>query len=184
MIKDIGLTFTEAFFHISSLITSTGYSIGDINIYPTTSRILILVVMLVSACAGSTCGGMKIQRVILSSKSIKRYLIKLIHPNSIQTVKFEGKTVTEETLENTKTFIFLYVIIIIFLVIIVSFDKFSLETTVNAVFTTFANVGLCFNISNFADFSVMSKIVLLFGMLCGRLEIFPIIALFSNSNKK
>ena len=184
VIKNVGITFTEAFFHISSFITSTGYSIGDVNIYPTTSRILILVVMLISACAGSTCGGMKIQRVIISLKSIKRNLTKMIHPNSIQTVKFEGKKVSEETIKNTNTFIFLYVILMVLIVFIISFDGYSLETTINAVFTTFANVGLCFNISNFADFSVLSKLVLSFGMLCGRLEIFPLIGLGVNGNKE
>ena len=184
VLKDAGLTFTEAFFHISSIISSTGYSIGDINIYPTSSRILILIVMIVSACAGSTCGGMKIQRVIISLKSIKRDLTKMIHPNSVQTVKFEGKKVSEETIKNTNTFIFLYLISIIVICFIVSFDGYSIETTINAVFTTIANVGLCFNISNFADFSVLSKLALAFVMLCGRLEIFPLIALGVNSNKE
>lgn len=184
LVENAKVAFTEAFFHISSLMTSTGYSIGNINIYPTSCRVLSLVLMVISACAGSTCGGMKISRVIISLKSIKRNLTKMVHPNSVQVVKFEGKPVAEETIKNTNTFIFLYVILIIAIFFIVSFDGFDFETTLNSVITTFANVGLCFNISSFADFSNLSKIVFCIGMLCGRLEVFPLIALGSDLKKK
>lgn len=171
-------------FHISSIMTSTGYSIGDINIYPTSCRILILMLMLISACAGSTCGGFKIARLMIIFKSIKRDIIKLMHPNSVQTITFEGKKVSEDTIKSTTTFMFLYIILIIIFIFIVSFDGFSYEKTVNAVFTTFGNVGLCFDISSFSDFSNLSKIVLIIGMLLGRLEIFPIISLFIDFKKE
>ncbi len=184
LIGNISDAFMQAFFHVSSIMTSTGYSIGDINIYPTASRILIMILMLISACAGSTCGGFKISRLIISLKSIRRDLRKMVHPNSVQIVTFEGRKVSEETIKNTNSFMFLYVILIIVILFIISFDGFSLETSINAVFTTFANVGLCFNISNFADFSVLSKLVLSIGMLLGRLEIFPVIALFTDLRKK
>lgn len=174
----------EAFFHVSSIMSSTGFSIGDINIYPTSSRIIILILMLISACAGSTCGGFKISRLIIAFKSLKRGFIKIIYPNSVDTIKFEGKKLTEETVRNTNKFLILYVILIILIMFIVSFDGFSLETTINAVFTTFANVGLCFDISNFSLFSDLSKIVLSIGMLFGRLEIFPMLALFMDFRKK
>lgn len=183
IIRDVKQTFMEAVFHISSIFTSTGYSIGNVNIYPTTSRVICLVLMIISACAGSTCGGMKISRIIISMKSIKRDLTKMIHPNSVEIIKFEGKKVSEETVKNTNTFIQMYIVLILIIIFIVALDKFSLETTINAVFCTFANVGLCFNISNFANFSNLSKLVLSFGMLCGRLELFPMIALFSNRKK-
>ena len=165
-------------------MTSTGYSIGDINIYPTASRILILILMLISACAGSTCGGFKISRLIICVKSIGRDLKKMVHPNSVQIVTFEGRKVSEETIKNTNSFMLLYIILIIIILFIISFDGYSFETSINAVFTTFANVGLCFNISNFADFSSLSKIVLSIGMLLGRLEIFPVITLFTDLKKK
>lgn len=184
LIGNISDAFMQAFFHVSSIMTSTGFSIGDINIYPTSSRILILILMLISACAGSTCGGFKISRLIISIKSIKRDFKKMVHPNSVQIVTFEGRKVSEETIKNTNSFMFLYIVLIIVILFIISFDGFSLETSINAVFTTFANVGLCFNISDFADFSNISKIVLSIGMLLGRLEIFPVIALFTDLRKK
>jgi trk system potassium uptake protein TrkH len=171
-------------FHVSSIMTSTGYSIGDVNIYPTNVRVLMMLLMLISACAGSTCGGFKVSRLIIGFKVIKRDLKKLVHPNSVHSIRFEGKKLSEETITSTTTFLMLYCIIIILLMFIVSFDGFSLETTMNAVFTTFANVGLCFNISNFSEFSNLSKIVLSIGMLLGRLEIFPFLALATDIYKK
>ena len=127
---------------------------------------------------------MKISRVLICLKSIKRNLIKMVHPNSVHTVKFEGKRVSDEVVANTNTFIFLYIFLIGLITFIVAFDRLPLETTINAVITTFANVGLCFNISNFSEFSTLSKVLLSFGMLCGRLEIFPLLALFTSAKKK
>ena len=176
--------FEEAFFHVSSIMTSTGYAIGDINVYPSTSRVVMLVLMLISACAGSTCGGLKISRLIICAKSIKRNLIKQVHPNAVQVVKFEGKKVSEETIENTNTFIFMYVALILLFILIISFNGYNIETTINAVFTTFANVGLCFNIQNFQEFTVLSKATLCIAMLLGRLEIFPLVSLISDMRKE
>ena len=176
--------FEEAFFHVSSIMTSTGYAIGDINVYPSTSRVVMLVLMLISACAGSTCGGLKISRLIICAKSIKRNLIKQVHPNAVQVVKFEGKKVSEETIENTNTFIFMYVALILLFILIISFNGYNIETTINAVFTTFSNVGLCFNIQNFQEFTVLSKATLCVAMLLGRLEIFPLVSLISDMRKE
>lgn len=183
LFTNAGEAFTQAFFHISSLMTSTGFSIGDINIYPTSCRVLVLLLMLISACAGSTCGGFKISRLIIVVKTIKRELLKTMHPNSIRTITFEGRKVDEDTVRSTCTFMLLYVALLFVIMFIVSMDKFSLDQTINAVFTTFANVGLCFDISNFAEFSVVSKIVLSIGMLLGRLEILPMMILFSDIRK-
>ncbi len=173
----------EGFFHISSLITSTGYSIGSIDIYPTNAKVICLLLMLISACAGSTCGGFKMSRLIICIKSIQRDLLKLIHPNSVRTIKFEGNIISDDTIKSTRSFLFLYIFLIFLIMFIVSFDGFDLEITINAVFSTFANVGLAFNISSFGIFSDLSKIVLSIGMLLGRLEIFPIIVLFSDLRK-
>ena len=184
MFNSISEAFLESTFHISSIMTSTGFSIGNINIYPTSSRVLCLILMIISACAGSTCGGIKVSRLIIAFKTIKRELKKLIHPNSVQVIVFEGKKVSDEIVRSSNTFLFLYAILIILIIFIVGFDGFSIETTINAVFTTFANVGLSFNISNFAEFSILSKIVLSIGMLLGRLEIFPILVLFTDWKRK
>ena len=173
----------NSFFNTSSFISSTGYSIGNVNIYPTVCRVWILFIMVVSACAGSTCGGFKISRLILIFKIIKRDILKIVHPNSVKIITFEGKKVEEETLNNTKSFMFLYIILILLILFIVSIDGFSFETSLNAVFTTFGNVGLYFEIPDFALFSDLSKIVMCLGMLLGRLEIYPIIALIVNRKK-
>ncbi len=183
MFANLSSAILETAFHISSIMTSTGYSIGDINFYPTSCRIVVLALMIISACAGSTCGGFKISRLIIILKTIKRDIQKTIHPNSIRTIMFEGKKVEEETIKSTQTFMFLYILLIILIMFIVSFDGIAFEQTINAVFTTFGNVGLCFDITSFANFSSLSKIVLSIGMLLGRLEIFPIIVLFSDIHK-
>lgn len=179
----ISQAFSDSFFHVSSIMTSTGFSVSDINIYPTACKILFLMLMLISACAGSTCGGFKISRLLILLKTIKRELLKAIHPNSVRTITFEGKKVEEDTVRSTCLYLLLYAIFIVGIMFIISFDKVNFSQAVNATFTTFANVGLCFDISHFADFSILSKIVLSVGMLLGRLEILPIMVLFSDLKK-
>lgn len=184
MFDTLGEAIRQGAFHVSSFMTSTGYSIGDINIYPSSCRILCLCLMVISGCAGSTCGGFKISRLLICFKSIKRDILKTFHPNSVRTITFEGKKVEENTVKSTCTFLFLYIGIIILIMFLISFDGLSLDQALNASFTTFGNVGLCFDISNFANFSNFSKSVLSIGMLLGRLEIFPIIVWLSTLRKK
>ena len=181
--NSISLAFSESFFHVSSIMTSTGFSVGDINFYSTPCRILFLVLMIISASSGSTCGGFKLSRLIILLKTIKREILKAIHPNSVRVVTFENKKVEENTVRNTCLYLLLYAILMVSIMFIISFDKVNFSQAVNATFTTFANVGLCFDISNFADFSNLSKLVLSISMLLGRLEIFPIIVLFSDLKK-
>lgn len=176
-------SIVNGFFNASSFMSSTGYSISDVNIYPTICRIWILFIMVVSACAGSTCGGFKISRLILIFKMIKRDIQKMVHPNSVKVITFDGKKVEEEVLESTKSFMFLYIILILLILFIIGIDGFSFEASLNAVFTTFGNVGLYFEVSDFALFSPLSKLVMCLGMLLGRLEIYPIIALLINRRK-
>ena len=175
MFDNIFTTITEGAFHVSSIMTSTGFSVGDINIYNTPCRILFLLLMIISACAGSTCGGFKTSRLIICFKSIKRDILKTFHPNSVRTITFEDKKVDESTVKSISTYLLLYIGIMLILMFLISFDNITLTQTINAVFTTFGNVGLCFDISNFSEFSNFSKLVLSIGMLFGRLEIFPII---------
>ena len=144
---------------------------------------MILFLMLISACSGSTCGGFKISRLIISCKDIRRSLKRIFYPNRVENITFEGKKVSEDIVKSTNIFLLLYAVIIITMMFIVGLDGHNLETTLNAVFTTFANVGLCFGIDNFSTFSNFSKIVMSIGMLMGRLEVFPIISILSDFTK-
>ncbi|MDO4996773.1 MAG: TrkH family potassium uptake protein [Bacilli bacterium] len=180
IIGNIKETIIEAIFHVSSFMTSTGYSIGNVDIYPTSCKVMILFLMLISACSGSTCGGFKISRLIISFKDILRSLRRIVYPNRVENITFEGKKVSEDIVKSTNIFLLLYAVIIITMMFIIGLDGHSLETTLNAVFTTFANVGLCFGIDNFSTFSNVSKIVMSIGMLMGRLEVFPIITIISD----
>lgn len=183
MFSNMSEAFVNSAFHISSFMTSTGYSIGDVNIYPAVCRIIILFLMLVSACSGSTCGGFKISRLMIVFKTIKRDLLKVFHPNSVHIIALEGKKVEEETVNATTSFLSLYIFFIILIMILVSFDGFSFEVVLNSVFTTFGNVGLAFEVGSFSIFSDFSTFVMSIGMLLGRLEIFPLIGLISSLRK-
>ena len=184
MFDTLGESIIQTAFHVSSIVTSTGFSAGDVNIYPTSCRILCLFLMLVSACAGSTCGGFKISRLIICVKSIARDILKIFKPNSVKTIKFEGKKVDNDTINSVRAFLLLYVLILVIMIFLVSYDGHSLETTINAAFTTFANNGIAFGISSFDSFSILSKIAMTAEMLLGRLEIFPLIILFSHKSSK
>ena len=173
----------NAFFNASSFMSSTGYSIGNVNIYPTFARIWVLFIMVVSSCAGSTCGGFKVARLVLIFKIIKRDIQKMAHPNTVKIITYDGKKVDEELLNSTKSFMFLYIILMMIILFIVGLDNHPLEMSINAVFTTFGNVGLYFEIPNFNIFSDLSKVAMSIGMLLGRLEIYPMIVLLLSRRK-
>ena len=173
----------SSIFHTTSIMTSTGFSVSNVNVYPSSCRVVVLFLMLVSACGGSTCGGFKVSRLILVFKTMKRDILKVIHPNSIHVIKYDKKCVSDQVINSNNTFMFLYIMFIIIIMFIVSLNGFNFDVTLNSVFSTFANTGLCFNIYNYADFSSLSKIALSIGMLLGRLEIFPLIVLFSDLKK-
>ncbi len=183
LIGNVSEAFTQSFFHVSSIMSSTGFAVGDINIYPAACQMLFLCLMIISACSGSTCGGFKIARLLIIGKTIKRELLKAIHPNSVRSITFEGKKVDEDTVRSTCLYMLMYAVFLVVLIFIVSIDTESLNSAINAVFTTFGNVGLCFEVSSFADFGNFTKIVLAIGMLLGRLEILPMMVLFSDLKK-
>ncbi len=183
MFDTLGEAIRQSAFHTSSIMTSTGYTIGDISFYPTTCRVLIIFLTLVSACAGSTCGGFKISRLIICLKTIKRDILKTFHPNSVRTIMFEGKKVEEDTIKSNSTFLFLYIGVLLLIMFLISFEGLTLGQTIDAAITTFSNAGLCFDIKSFSIFSDFSKFVLSIGMLFGRLEIFPIIVWASSFKK-
>ena len=183
MYHSITKAFRYASFQVASVITTTGFITADFNQWPELSKSVLLMLMVIGACAGSTGGGIKVSRFLILIKSIKRELRMMLHPKSITLVKVNGKKVKEETMRGVYVYFIAYILILIFSILLVAFNNFDFETTFTAVLTTLNNVGPGLNlvgpVENFAKFSEFSKIVLCFDMLIGRLEIFPFLMLFS-----
>ena len=177
--------FRYAVFQVASIITTTGMATADYNLWPEFSKCILLAVMVIGACAGSTGGGMKVSRILIALKSVKRELKRLLHPKSVNIVKVNGKKVKEETLQGVYVYFMAYIFIFMISVLLVSLNNFDFATTFSSVLTTMNNVGpgiaAVGPIENFADFSTFSKLVFCVDMLVGRLEIFPFIVLLSPS---
>lgn len=170
-------------FTVSSLVTTTGFATVDFNLWPTFSKAVLLTLMFFGASAGSTGGGVKSIRILVLFKSLYYEIKHTIHPKSVQSIKVDGKSLDDDTLKSIMIFFFAYVIIIIFSTIIVSLDDFDFMTSFSAVMATINNIGPGFGLvgpmGNFADFSLLSKVTLIANMILGRLEIIPVIVLFS-----
>lgn len=178
-------TLRHAAFQVASIVTTTGYATTDFDLWPSFSKSIILGLMMIGASAGSTGGGFKCARVLLIVKGLHRNLRRVISPQKVQVVRINDHMVDEKVLENTNAYLSAYVIILFVSFILVSFDKFSVLTSFTAVLSCFNNIGPGLEAvgptCNFGDFSWMSKLVLIGDMLAGRLEIFPILILFSRS---
>ena len=174
-----------SFFQVSSIITTTGYSTANFDLWPSLSRGIIFVLLFIGGCAGSTAGGFKLSRVILLFKSIGNELKRMLHPRSVTCIKFEGKPVEKQTIDGVGIYLSIYAVCLAAVFLFICHEPFGLETNVSAAITCFNNVGPGFAavgpMGSFADYSGISKIVLSFAMLLGRLEIFPVIFLFSPS---
>lgn len=178
-------TLRHAAFQVASIVTTTGYATTDFDLWPSFSKSIILGLMTIGASAGSTGGGFKCARVLLIVKGLHRNLRRVISPQKVQVVRINDHMVDEKVLENTNAYLSAYVIILFVSFILVSFDRFSVMTSFTAVLSCFNNIGPGLEAvgptCNFGDFSWMSKLVLIGDMLAGRLEIFPILILFSRS---
>lgn len=182
--QSIGETLRHAGFQVAAIVSTTGYATVDFDAWPSFSKAILMVLMVTGACAGSTAGGMKLSRVLLLFKGLKRNLSKILHPQKVQVVRVNDKVIDEKVLSNTNAYLSAYVIILVVSTLMVSLDNFSLMTNFSAVLTCFNNVGPGFEAvgatCNFSAYSVFSKSVLIFDMLAGRLEIFPILVLFGS----
>ena len=176
-------TIRHASFQVASIITTTGFATTDFDLWPSFSKTILLCLMVVGACAGSTGGGIKAARVLLLFKSLKRNIQQMLHPRKVQMVRNNGAVVDERTIAGTNAYLAAYVIILFVSFMIISLDGFSTGTNFSAVLACFNNIGPGLEAvgptCNFAAFSVPSKLVLILDMLLGRLEIFPILVLFS-----
>jgi trk system potassium uptake protein TrkH len=180
-----GEVLRHAAFQVSTIMTTTGFSTTDSNLWPPFSKAILLCLMITGACAGSTGGGIKCARLLLYFKSLLRNVRQLLHPNRVEMVRVNGQVIPETVLKNTNAYLVAYMIISVASVLIISVDGFSVESNLSAVLACFNNIGPGFDAfgvtSNYAALSVLSKLVLSFDMLCGRLEIFPILALLTRS---
>ena len=176
-------TFRHAAFQVVAIVTTTGFSTTDFELWPSLSKGLIFLLLFVGGCVGSTAGGLKISRLMLLFKQIRRNLRSMLHSRSVGVVKMEGKPVDEVTLENTCSYFALYAIILALLTVALSFEPFGFETNFSAAVTCFNNVGPGFNevgpSGSFAVYSPFSKLLLSLAMLLGRLEIYPILLALS-----
>lgn len=174
----------SAAFHVSSIMTTTGFTISDYNLWPSFSKWIILLLMLLGACAGSTGGGIKIARFLLIFKSMRAGFKRMLHPRSVQVITLNGKPVEDGIIQGLWVYLSAYAIIFVISTLLISLDGFSVLTNLSATLSCLSNIGPGLDAvgpaGNFASFSWFSKIVLSLDMLFGRLEIFPLIALFSH----
>ncbi len=188
MFENIGQAFQQAAFQVGSIITTTGYATTDFDQWPALSRTILVILMIIGACAGSTGGGFKVSRVLIMFKTVRKELMLCLHPNAVKKVKMDGKAIPHEVIRSTNIFMFVYVLIFAFSVLLISLDNFDLTTNFTAVAATFNNIGpglgLVGPTQNFGLFSHFSKCVMIFDMLAGRLEIFPLLLLFKKDSWK
>ena len=181
-------TVRHAAFQVASIITTSGYATADFDLWPSFSKTVLVCLMVIGACAGSTGGGLKCGRALLLLKGLRRNIRQVLNPQRVELVRINGRCVDERVLANTNAYLAAYVVILIGSFLVVSLDGFSMTANFTAVLSCFNNIGpglaevgpTC----SFHGYSVLSKLVLILDMLAGRLEIFPILALFSSSTWK
>ena len=175
----------QSFFYVSSIITTTGFGIGDVNHWPQLSKGIILVITFVGAMAGSTGGGFKISRLVILAKEVKKEISLLIHPRNVKSIKMDGKSVDHNITRNTSVFLVVYLAVFLASFLIVSIEGRDMVTSFTSVAATLNNTGPGLNavgpVGNYADFTIFSKCVLIFDMIAGRLELFPILVLLAPS---
>lgn len=175
--------FHHSLFQVVSVMTTTGFATLDYNVWPEFSRAIIFLLTLLGACAGSTGGGFKVSRLIVLLRSIKNEIFSVIHPRSIKKIHMDGRIVEDGVIKSIQVYTMIYVMILLGSFVLVSLNEFDFVTNITAVATTFNNVGPGFNMvgpaGNYSAFSGFSKLVLMFDMLAGRLELMPMLVLFS-----
>ena len=176
-------TIRHACFQVASIMTTTGFATTDFDTWPSFSKTILLTLMVIGACAGSTGGGLKCARVLLLFKNLRRNIHKILHPRRVQVVHVDGTPVDEKIINGTSVYLAAYFILVVLSILLISVDNKPLVTNLSAVLSCFNNIGPGLEIvgptGNFSSYSAFSKLVLIFDMLAGRLEIFPILALIS-----
>ena len=183
-----GETLRHAAFQVASIVRTSGFATTDFYLLPAFSKGILLCLMLVGACAGSTGGGFKMGRLLLILKGLRRSVRQIVHPGKVEVVRVNGRPVDEKVMDNTNAYLAAYTLIMGLSFLLISLDNFSVLTNISAVIACFNNIGPGLEqvgpACNFGDFSILSKCVLIADMLVGRLEIFPILILFSRTTWK
>ncbi|MBE5892951.1 MAG: TrkH family potassium uptake protein [Lachnospiraceae bacterium] len=179
MYPTVGESLRHAFFQVGSIITTTGYSTTDFDLWPQLSKNILVILMFIGACAGSTGGGIKVSRIVILCKAIRKELDIMIHPRMVKKIKMDGHVLPHETQRSTNVFITAYFILFFASMLLISLDDYSFTTNFTAVAATLNNIGPGLDLvgptQNFGLFSPFSKCVLMFDMLAGRLELFPML---------
>ena len=182
MSKGVFDALTHASFQVATIITTTGFATTDFDLWPMTSRLILVMLMFIGACAGSTGGGIKVSRFVVAVKTVAKELTSYIHPKSIKKIKFEGKVVERDVIRSINVYFITFILIFAASIFLVSFEGKDLETNFTAVAATINNIGPGLSgvgpTKNFSTFTPFSKYVLMFDMLAGRLELFPLLILF------
>ncbi len=175
-------TLRHSAFQVSSIITTTGFSSVNYELWPGLSKGILFVLIFIGGMAGSTAGGLKVSRLVILLKLIRKEIRHMLHPRSVNSIEFEGKTLEKETINSVSVYFVVYIVCFFSIFLLICLEPFSLETNLSAVAACFNNVGPGFGAAgpacNYADYSGFSKIILSFAMLLGRLEIFPLIITF------
>lgn len=183
MFDSVGTSIRHAAFQVGSIITTTGFASTDFDLWPETSKTILVLLMFVGACAGSTGGGIKVSRFMILIKSIGRELKSYVHPKSVSKISMDGSPVEHEIVRSVNVYFITFTLCFVASLFIISFDNKGMVTSFTAVAATINNIGPGLEFvgptQNYSDFSVLSKLVMIFDMLAGRLELFPMLMLFN-----
>jgi trk system potassium uptake protein TrkH len=178
-------TLRHASFQVGTIITTTGFSTTDFDLWPQFAKSILLLLMFIGACSGSTSGGIKVSRILIMAKSLKNEISSMLHSRSVKRIRMDGHTIENSVVKSVHIFLIAYAMVFILSFLVVSLDNMDMETTASAVAATLNNIGPGFKAvgpsQNFEQFSALSKLVLSFDMLAGRLELFPLLLLFHPS---
>ena len=174
-----GESLRHAAFQVASIITTAGFATADFDLWPELSKCILVIIMIIGSCSGSTAGGMKISRVLMLVKTIKKELSLIIHPREVRKIRMDGHVVEHQTLRNTNVFFVVYFVILLSSTLLISIDNHDFTTNFTATIATLNNIGpglaMVGPTQNFSIYSTFSKFILMFNMLAGRLELFPLV---------
>lgn len=175
--------FRHAAFQVGSIMTTAGFSSANFDVWPALSKSILVLLMFVGGCAGSTCGGIKISRILIYLKTVKKEIAQLCHPRNVKVIKIDGKPLPHNVLRSANIFFIVYILFFTISTLLVSIDELDLVTNFTAVASALGNIGpglsLVGPVCNFDIYSTFSKYILMFDMLAGRLELFPLLVLLS-----